>query len=148
MKKAIFTTLLLVSKLAFASLAGDWIGWGSWKFKGEGDGARCTTMQMQWSENQNEIAIEKGYFDCEVVAMHLDRTAWTKKEGHLFDANQNDVGTYDGSNLLVYMPSPNEKTTIGIEVKREANHYDYKEIWFNAQEKVYVIEGRLFTSGH
>lgn len=147
MKRFLFVFLFFAGQLANASLAGNWTGWGSWKFKGEGEGAHCNPMQMQWSETTNTIAIERGLFDCGVVVMHLDRTAWTIKNGHLFDEDQKDVGTYDGTNLQVDMPSPNEKTTIHISVKREANHYDYKEDWFNSVEKVYVIEGRLFTSG-
>jgi hypothetical protein len=50
-------------------------------------------------------------------------------------------------NFEADMASPNENTTIHISVKRAANHYDYQEVWFNQYEKIYVIEGRLFTSG-
>ena len=148
MKKFILITALLFSSFAQAKLAGDWIGWGNWTFKGEGEGVYCSPMTMTWSESANHIAIEKGFFDCELVAMHLYKTSWALKDGELFDEETNaKVGTYDGNNLSVYMPSPNENTTIQVIVKRSANHYDYQEVWFNKYEKVYVITGRLFTSG-
>ncbi|MEQ1722880.1 MAG: hypothetical protein ABL930_06860 [Pseudobdellovibrio sp.] len=147
MNKLFFVLLLSLASISEARLAGNWTGWGTWKFKGEGDGANCNPMQMQWSESKNAIAIERGIFDCGIVVMHLDKTPWTLKDGLLFDEEQKEVGSYDGTNFEVFMPSPNEKTTIHIKVKRTANHYDYSEIWFNQYEKVYVIEGRLFTSG-
>ena len=144
-KSIIFLTALLIAAVAEARLAGSWVGWGQWSFKG--DGVRCSPMQMQWSESANTIAIEKGYFDCDVVAMELGHTAWTINDGRLFDENQKEVGRYDGNYFEVEMPSPNENTMIQIRVRREANHYDYEEIWYNTHEKIYVIEGRLFNSG-
>ena len=102
---------------------------------------------MQWSEISNTIAIEGGYFDCAVLAMELGQTKWIIKDGHLLDADEKEVGTYDGKNFEVYMPSPADNTTIYIKVKRDANHLDYQEVWFNSVEKVYVIEARLFSSG-
>lgn len=143
--------LILVTLMSFqyshAALAGDWIGWGTWKFKGEDPGANCTEMTMTWDETNNSIALNNGLFDCEVVAMHLYRTEWSLKDGLLFDETNTEVGSYDGMDLSVYMPSPNENTTIQVRIHREANHIDYQEIWFNKFEKVYVIEGRLFTGG-
>ena len=147
MKVALFLSITFLFLQAQASLSGNWTGWGSWKFKGQGDGARCSPMQMTWSESKTQIAIEKGFFDCEVVAMHLEKTTWEIKDNKLFDDHNNEVGKYDGVHLEVFMPSPNEKTTIGINVQRQANHIDYREVWFNTKEKVYVIEGRMFTSG-
>lgn len=147
MLKKIFLTVFTLSSIAEARLAGSWTGFGSWKFKGEGDGVRCSPMRMQWSESKSKIAIEKGFFDCQVVALHLDRTEWTIKDGLLFDTENKEVGSYDGSRLTVYMSSGSENTDIIIRVKREANHFDYQEIWYNPSEKIYVIEGRLFTSG-
>lgn len=147
MSRLSIALILVFASVSHAKLAGNWIGWGSWKFKGEGDGVHCSPMQMQWSESQNKIAIEKGFFDCEIVAMHLDKTEWSIQNGLLFDEKEKQVGSYDGQNFEVYLPSPNENTTIHVKVKRVANHYDYQEVWFNAVEKVYVIEGRLFTSG-
>lgn len=141
----IFTLLSFQS--ASAALSGDWIGFGTWKFKGEDPGVNCSPMTMTWDETQTSIALDHGLFDCEVVAMHLDRTEWTLKNSLLMDADNNQVGTYDLQNFEVYMPSPNDKTTIHIKIHREANHIDYQEIWFNQTEKVYVIEGRLFTQG-
>ena len=145
MKKVILFSVLLLSVTAHAGLAGKWIGWGTWTFKGDGVG--CNPMTMQWSETKTSIAITGGYFDCQVVGMDLGDTAWTLKDAVLFDENQKAVGTYDGSRFEVDMPSPNENTSIHIIVKREGNHYDYQEIWYNPAEKIYVIEGRLFTSG-
>jgi len=147
MKHFFVLLITLVSLSAHASLAGDWIGWGTWKFRGEGAGANCNPMKMHWSESADKIAITTGVFDCEVVTMYLDETAWTLKDGKLFDDQNNEVGKYDGSHFEVLMPSPNENTTIQVIVDRAANHYDYQEIWFNQTEKVYVIQGRLFTSG-
>ncbi len=151
MKKTILILVLLFAAftpaVAEARLAGDWIGWGNWSFKGEGPGADCNPMTMTWSETADSISIEHGLFDCGIVAMHLGKTAWKLKQGELFDEANAKVGTYDGTSFSAYMPSPNENTTIEIKLKREANHYDYQEVWFNKYEKVYVIKGRLFTSG-
>lgn len=147
MKYAILFTILFSSVFANASFSGDWTGFGSWKFKNEGDGVRCSPMAMKWSETPKKIAIESGFFDCEIVAMHVYKTEWSIQDGKLFDENQKAVGSYNGTDFQVYMPSPNDKTTIAISAKREANHYDYQEVWFNQYEKVYVIEARFFTGG-
>lgn len=148
MNKYILVTLFsFLCLTAHANLAGDWIGWGTWKFKGEGDGVVCNPMTMQWSESKTEIGITGGLFDCQIVAMHLGETKWKLQDGKLFDDANSEVGSYDGTTLEVYMASPNENTTIYVKVVRAANHYDYQEIWYNPQQKVYVIEGRLFTSG-
>ena len=148
MTKSVVFFVTFFSIAVQAQLAGNWVGWGTWKFKGEGEGVRCSPMQMQWSEAKNKIAIEKGYFDCELVALHLDRTEWQIKDGKLFDSENKEVGTYDGKNLTVGFSSGYENTSVIVKLKREANHYDYQEIWYNPNEKVYVIEGRLFTSGN
>lgn len=139
---------LFTSVISQASLTGKWTGFGSWKFKGEGEGLHCSPIRMQWSETKNTLTLETGVYDCEIVIMHLGKSVWAIKDGLLFDENQKEVGTYDGANLEAYMPSPNENTTIHFKIKREGNHYDFTEIWFNSVEKVYVIEGRLFTSGN
>ncbi len=129
-----------------ASYQGDWTGWGTWKFKGDGDGMQCSTMQLTWSESESHVAIEKGLFECDLFALQLGKTSWILNNGKLFDEKNIEVGRYDGISLVVYMPSPNVNTTIQISVKRVANHIDYQEVWFNTQEKVYVIQGRLFTA--
>lgn len=147
MKLIVATFIFLSSVVVHAGLAGDWTGFGKWTFKGEGDGVRCSPMTMKWSETKNTIAIESGFFDCEFVAMHVYKTEWTIIDGKLLDADQKEVGSYNGTEFQVYMPSPNEKTTIAISAKREANHYDYQEVWFNEFEKVYVIQARFFTGG-
>lgn len=147
MKYFLASTTLFLVMTANASFFGDWIGFGSWKFRGEGDGTHCPSMTMSWSESASAIGIEKGYFDCEVVGMELGKTTWKLASGLLYDAQNVAVGSYDGNHFSVDMPSPNEKTTIHLEITRTANHLDYQEVWFNAVEKVYVIEGRFFTSG-
>ena len=144
--KIIFILLTLFSfHFSLASLAGDWTGWGTWKFKGKGDGAQCSPMTMRWSENAGKIAIETGQFECDVVVMYLDKTEWSIKDGLLFDDDGKEVGSYDGQTFKVHMPSPNPQTMIHVSLKREANHYDYEEVWFNRVEKIYVIQGRFFT---
>lgn len=147
MLQKFFLLTLFVSNIAQAELAGDWIGWGQWTFRGEGEGAYCETMNMKWSESKESISIDQGLFDCGVVVMHLGKTAWSIKNGLLFDENNIEVGSYDQKRFEVTMPSPNENTTIHILVVRNANHYDYEEVWYNKDEKIYVITGRLFTSG-
>ena len=146
MKYLITAAAFLFSLTTLAGYAGDWTGFGSWKFKGEGPGAHCSPMTITWSETAKTIAIEKGLFDCEVVAMHLGQTSWTIKDGKLFDETNTEVGSYDGTSFQVYMPSPNARTTILVKVQRSANHLDYQEIWFNPEQKIYVIEGRMFSS--
>jgi len=138
---------MLYSLNSGASIAGHWTGFGDWKFKGEGEGVHCSPMVMSWSEDDKTLNLENGSFDCGVVAMDLGSSTWTKQADHvLLDENQNKIGTYDGQSLQVIIPSPNDKTQISVSIKREANHIDYEEIWFNADEKIYVITGRLFTS--
>lgn len=149
MKKLIAATLItFLSIAAQAGFGGDWIGWGTWKFKGEGDGVQCNPMKMRWVESKTQVGVTGGNFDCEVVTMDLGETLWTLNDGKLFDDQNVQVGTYDGTTFEATMPSPNDKTTIYIKAVRSANHLDYQEIWANAEEKVYVIEGRLFTSGN
>lgn len=145
------TFLLLITLFSFnlseASLAGDWIGWGTWKFKGEGEGMHCSEMKMKWSETSSSIAIDGGSFEGDFFAMILEKTKWKIQDGKLFDETQKEVGSYDGSYFQVYMPGPNERTKIHIALKRQANHIDYQEVWYNPDEKVYVIESRLFLGG-
>lgn len=144
-KLFLIVALVLLASAAEADFAGKWIGWGSWTFKGDGVG--CNPMQMQWAESKDSISIVGGYFDCDVVGMNLGNQTWVLKNGLLFDENQKQVGTYDGTFFEVDTPSPNENTSIHIKVKRDAGHIDYEEIWYNPNEKIYVIEGRMFTSG-
>jgi len=146
MKKLISLFVLFCSLNSVASIAGQWTGFGTWKFQNKGEGARCMPMTMTWSENKNTLNLEQGYFDCEMVGLDLGSSIWTKKGDVLFDENNNEIGTYNGTQLNVIIPSPNEKTKISVSIKREANHIDYEEIWFNEFEKVYIITGRLFTS--
>jgi hypothetical protein len=146
MKIFLFIVPFFLVQFSQAKLAGDWIGFGNWTFKGEGEGVHCSPMQMTWSETAESIAIEKGFFDCEFVAMHLDRTGWVLKNGQLFDEENSQVGTYDGVSFQVNMPGPNGTHSIHISLRREANHYDYQEVWYNSVEKIYVIKGRFFTS--
>lgn len=149
MKKLVAALLISIFSItAGADFGADWIGWGTWKFKGQGNGVECNPMTMKWIESKDQIGIAGGHFDCQVVVMKLGETFWSLKEGKLFDDKNSEVGTYDGTNFVVTMPSPNHKTTIYIKAVRSANHLDYQEIWANADEKVYVIEGRLFTSGN
>ncbi len=148
MKLTLFFLTFSLSTITWAGFSGDWTGFGSWKFRGESPGAHCSPMTMTWSETAKSVGIEKGLFDCEVVAMHLGHTSWILKDGSLFDETNTVVGTYDGTSFEAQMPSPNDKTTILVKVKRTANHLDYQEIWYNPKEKVYVIEGRLFSSGN
>ncbi len=147
MKKIIITialTITLVASLAQANLSGNWVGWGEWTF--DGSGVVCNPMEMTWLETKNTVEISNGYFDCEIVAMHLGKTKWTIKDQQLFDETEKNVGTYDGKIFSVYMPSPNENTTIHIRVDRtRPTSYDYQEVWFNKYEKVYVIKGRFFN---
>lgn len=147
MKFTILFSVLFVSMVSNASLSGDWIGFGSWKFKGEGEGARCSPMTMTWSETPKKIAIESGFFDCDFVGMHVYKNEWSIQDGKLFDEDQKEVGSYNGTEFQVYMPSGTENVTIAISAKREANHYDYQEVWFNQYEKIYVIDARFFTGG-
>ena len=147
MIKIIFILTIFAASISYAKLAGDWTGWGNWSFKGEAPGVDCSTMQMRFAETSEQISIESGFFDCSVVAMHLDKSTWKITEHELFDEQGKKVGTYDGQNLTVLMPSPNANTTIFVSIRRNANHFDYKEVWFNKIENIYVITGRLFTSG-
>ena len=146
MKFILCFLVLLLSTTTWASFSGDWTGFGTWKFRGEGPGAQCSPMTITWSETSQSVSIEKGLFDCDVVTMHLGQTRWTLKDRILFDESNTAIGKYDGTSFEAQMPSPNNNTTILVKVNRAANHLDYQEIWFNPKEKVYVIEGRLFSS--
>lgn len=95
MRSYFFILATFFSLLAEAQLQGEWNGYGRWTFKGEGEGVHCSRMQMYWSETSDIVSIEKGYFDCEYVAMHLEKTSWKIQDGKLLDADQNVVGLYD-----------------------------------------------------
>jgi hypothetical protein len=147
MKTFIFALLLFFTNFALASIAGNWTGYGNWAFRNEADATHCDSMTMTWSESDTKLNLEKGHYECDVVTMDIDPVAWTKNGQNLLDENKNVIGTYDGTNLNVTIPSPANNTQIQISIKREANHIDYREVWFNPQEKVYIINARLFTSG-
>lgn len=143
-----FLTVLFVSLISQASLHGNWTGWGVWKYQGEDPGMRCQSMNMTWTESEKVISIDQGKYDCDFFVMHLGKTEWRIQDGQLFNEAKKEVGTYDGTNFEVYMPAAEgETTSIHIKLKREANHIDFREVWYNEKEKIYVIEGRLFTGG-
>jgi len=146
MKKIVIVAAMLIGLTAQAGVSGDWTGFGYWKFKGEGEGVRCMPMQMKWSEGKDFISLDGGFFDCGIVAQDLGSAQWKLDGQNVIDDQNQVIGTYDGQLLEMITPSPNDKTQISIKIKREANHIDYEEIWFNQYEKVYVITGRLFTS--
>ncbi len=145
--KKIFLLTILFSQLCMAALNGEWVGWGQWSY--DNSAVSCNPMKMTWQENEKILAITKGLFECELLVMHLGKTEWTKKDGHLFDENDKDVGTYSADEISLYMPSPNENTTIHIQVKKtRPTSYDYQEVWFNKNEKLYVITGRFFNGSN
>lgn len=144
MKKLIFASLIIFQIKAHANLTGNWNGWGSWEF--QGSGVDCN-MGMEWKESKTHVEISRGMFDCGIVVMHLGQTGWDIKDGLLFDEDNVEVGTYDGKELNLMMPSPNENTTIHVKVTRlRPTAYEYQETWFNKYEKVYVIKGKFFNS--
>lgn len=147
LKKALFTFLsvLILSSSSLAAMGGDWIGFGRWTFKGEGEGVRCNPMTLKMVETEKTFSMNDGYFDCEFVGMRVLPQTWTKKDNKLFNESNEEVGTYDGKSLFVELPKENETTRIQVSMKREANHIDYQEVWFNEFEKVYVITARFFT---
>lgn len=137
--------LTFISLQSQASISGSWTGWGSWAFRNEQDLIPCNLMKMRWTENEKSLSLAHGFYDCEVVRMEIDPVSWQKVGQDLFDENSSKVGTYDGQNLDIKIQSPVENTMIHIKIKREANHFDYRETWFNSDEKVYIIKGRFFT---
>lgn len=144
----IFIPTFLFSTFSFASLHGDWLGWGTWKYQGQSPGMKCQSMSMTWSESKQHISLDQGKYDCEFFVMYLGKTEWRIENEKLYDERNQEVGRYDGSNFEVYMPATEGETTaIHIQIKRVANHVDIQEIWYNAEEKIYVIQGRLFTGG-
>ncbi len=148
MRSYFFILATFFSLLAEAQLQGEWNGYGRWTFKGEGEGVHCSRMQMYWSETSDIVSIEKGYFDCEYVAMHLEKTSWKIQDGKLLDADQNVVGLYDKKKFEVRMKNPDDSTSIHIQLDRNDGHYDYQETWSNEYEKIYVISGRFFLKGY
>lgn len=144
MRKILFSLMVLIGLSAEAQLKGTWTGFGQWTFKGEG--VHCSSMTMTWSESDRAIAIEKGYFDCDLVALHLEKTSWIIQDGLLLDNDQQVVGRYDKKHFEVNLKNPEDTTQIHIQVDRVDNHYDYQETWFNSVEKIYVIKGRLFKA--
>ena len=146
MKKIlVFLTSSILSLQSQASIEGNWTGWGFWAFRNEEDFTRCDLMKMRWLETQDALTLAHGFYDCGIVRMEVDPVSWKKKGPNLLDENGQISGTYDGQNLDIKIQSPVEGTQIHISLKREANHFDYREIWFNEREKVYIIKGRLFT---
>lgn len=147
-KKIIFTFLsvMMISSSSFAALGGNWIGFGRWTFKGEGEGVICNPMTLNMSETADTFSMNESYFDCEFVSMELLPLTWKKLDNKLYDEENKEVGTYDGTTLFAELPQPNPTTRIHVSMKREANHIDYQEVWFNQYEKIYVITARFFTS--
>lgn len=133
---------LFLTVSAQAGIAGNWKGYGNWKFKGEGDGVDCA-MQMRWSETEHSVTIEKGYYDCDIVVMHTDKATWKLVDGKLFDTDAKEVGKYDGSWFEVIQPSGFDNTNIEIKLRVKGNTYDYQETWFDGQQLLYLIRGRL-----
>jgi len=146
MRKILFSLMVLIGLSAEAQLKGTWTGFGQWTFKGEGEGVHCSSMTMTWSESDHEIAIEKGYFDCDLVALYLEKTSWLIQDGQLLDRDQNVVGRYDQQHFEVIMKNPEDQVQIHVQVDRVDNYYNYQETWFNSVEKIYVIKGRLFKA--
>lgn len=145
--KKIFLIGFLFSQLTQAALNGEWVGWGQWSY--DNAAVSCNPMKMTWTENEKSLAINKGIFECEVLVMHLGKTEWAKKDGLLFDEDNKQVGTYTDELISLYMPSPNVNTTIHIQVKKtRPTSYDYQEVWFNKNEKLYVITGRFFNGSN
>ncbi len=147
MKLLSLLVVLMFSLVSEARLEGSWKGYGSWKFKGEGDGVPCN-MSMRWTETAETITIVKSDFICDLVSMHGEKVSWTIKENNLVDEEGNIVGSYDGENFSVTMPSGYDNTDISIRLKRTGNNMDYQEVWFDARQTVYVIEARFATKGN
>jgi hypothetical protein len=133
---------LFLTLSAHAGIAGNWKGYGNWKFKGEGDGVDCS-MQMRWSETEHSVTIEKGYYNCDIVVMHTDKATWKLIDGKLFDKDAKEVGKYDGSWFEVIQPSGYENTNIEIKLRVKGKTYDYQEVWYDGTQLLYLIRGRL-----
>lgn len=130
---------------ALIGIQGQWLGFGTWKFKGEGPGSHCSYMKMTWTETANQLTMGNGLFDCEYVRMHLTTLSWKKVGQDLFDSQNVKVGQFKQNELSIQLPNANPNTQVIVHLKKENNHYDYQEVWFNKYEKVYVIDGRLFN---
>lgn len=141
--KKIILALMVIPVSVFANLTGSWIGFGSWTY--EGSAVRCNPMDMTWVESDFQLQMVSGQFECEVLALYLDTMTWTKQNGRLIDHNNVAVGYYDDKKIHIEMLSPNAAAQIHIDInKLRPTAYEYKEVWFNEVQKLYIIEGKFF----
>jgi len=141
MKKLIVLTSLLLSTTAFASLTGQWTGWGDWTY--EGAGTHCYSMKLNFEESDGLLVRHGGYFDCQMVGLDVAPGEWTKRGNNLL-VDDKIVGTITDSRLHLEEEYSDE-VKIVTEVTYEGNHMDYVETWYDKDMiVVYEITGRLF----
>jgi hypothetical protein len=141
MKIARAPLLLLLASSAQASIQGKWIGWGEWKF--DGNGMACRTVQLAFNDDAKQLARVIGSLDCDQVFMEISPLTLEKSGGRLL-LDQKVVGDFTENHYHWIEPySP----TVNVEVlmDRAANHLDYQERWINVSgQKIYEINARLF----
>jgi hypothetical protein len=133
--------VILFSTLSFASLQGQWSGWGTWTF--DGSGTSCRDMRLSFDESAGALARSSGHFECDVVALDLPAQSWTKKgpdlllDGAAIGSVKGDVYQWTEP----YNPTVSVRTTITV----SGDHLDYQELWIQKDgSTLYDIEGRLF----
>ncbi len=139
MKKLLVLCLALMSFSTFANLAGQWTGWGEWKF--QGSGASCYTF-LNFSEDANQLVRHETAFDCQVAVLTILDESWVKQGEDLLIDNV-VVGKVQGDHYTM-TEQYNDHVTIETDIKVEGNHLDYKEMWYDQGQELYVITGRLF----
>lgn len=141
MKIILASIALLLATAAHASIGGEWIGWGEWKY--EGSVMRCNTIHLVFKENSTQLARAVGTFDCDMTFMELPPLTLNKNGANLV-MDQKLVGNFTESHYYWIEPySP----TVNVEVMidRVANHLNYHERWVNLSgQEIYLIDAAVF----
>ncbi len=130
------------SSEAFAKeLVGQWRGWGTWTY--EGQGADCPMMTIGFRATPEKLNRLGGYFDCQVVGLETAPAEWRRDGERLFDGER-QIGKYTGTDFeSVEILESGVKVTTRIHV--EGDHLDYFEDWFEKSGRpLYEIRGRMF----
>lgn len=141
MKKIIFALCLVWSSLSFAGISGQWQGWGNWTY--DGAGAHCDPMTLKFDETKNKLIRAGGFFDCQVAGMEVLPVEFVKDGMNLLQDNKIVGSIIDNS--IHYSEQYDENVRVETDIKMEASHFDYKEIWYLKDNSVlYTITGRFF----
>ncbi|OGR62622.1 MAG: hypothetical protein A2X31_02300 [Elusimicrobia bacterium GWB2_63_22] len=125
-------------------LTGKWLGQGEWTY--QGSGAHCY-MNLEFVDTKDYLERKGGYFDCGFVGLASEPAKFAKQGTQLIAEDGQVAGSYE-NNVVTLNEAYSENVGIVTTIKVDGLHFDYSEIWTEANGKeLYVITGRLFTGG-